>query len=183
MKAKKSSNWIWNKSESSNLHKFTVITDQESRYWVKIISPPSCTCPYFQKGKKVKNTCKHIVPTLLTKFKSPDNSILLPQVVFNQNQVEYLLDKLNNNGTSQQIPKEAEKTLINLSFAEQQSIFEANGGNTNAQKRFFDKLTERKDAKCCACGSIMPKNKLYVYVSGMYISRNQTFSDERKFYF
>ena len=36
MKAKKSSNWIWNKSESSNLHKFTVITDQESRYWVKL---------------------------------------------------------------------------------------------------------------------------------------------------
>ena len=31
----------------------------------------------------------------------------------------------------------------------------------------------------------MPKNKLrlYVYVSGMYIPPNQTFSKERKFYF
>ena len=95
----------------------------------------------FPKRKKVKNTCKHIVATLLTKFKLPDISMLLPQVAFTQNEVEYLLDKHNTNGKSQQIPKEAEKTIINLSFSEQQSIFEANEGYKNVQKWFLDKLT------------------------------------------
>ena len=118
---------------------------------------------------------------MLTKFKLPDISMMLPQVAFTQNEVEYLLDKHNTNGKSQQIPKEAEKTIINLSLSEQQSIFEANEGYKNIQKWFLDKLTERNDAKCCACRSTMPKNTLYVYLSGMYIPPNQTFSKERKF--
>ena len=66
----------------------------------------------FPKRKRVKNTCKHFVATLITKFKLPDDSMVLPQVAFTQNEVEYLLDKLNTNGKSQQIPKEAEKTTI-----------------------------------------------------------------------
>ena len=98
------SNWIWEKSESNNLHESTVITDQGSKYKVEIKSCPSCTCHYFQKENKVKNTCKHIAATVLTKFKLPDNSMLLPQVAFPQNEVEYLLDKLNTNGKSQAIP-------------------------------------------------------------------------------
>ena len=120
---------------------------------------------------------------MLTKFKLPDISMMLPQVAFTQNEVEYLLDKHNTNGKSQHIPKEAEKTIINLSLSEQQSIFEANEGYKNVQKWFLDKLTERNDAKCCACRSTMPKNTLYVYLSGMYIPPNQTFSKERKFCF
>ena len=97
-----------------------IIIDQRSRCKVDIKSCLPCTCPYLQKGKKVKNTCRHIVATLLTNFKLPDNSILLPQAAFTQNEVEYLSDKLNANAKSQQIPKKAEKTTINLSFAEQQ---------------------------------------------------------------
>ena len=78
-----------------------IITDQRSRCKVDIKSCLPCTCPYLQKGKKVKNTCRHIVATLLTNFKWPDNSILLPQVAFTQNEVEYLSDKLNANAKSQ----------------------------------------------------------------------------------
>ena len=78
-----------------------IITDQRSRCKVDIKSCRPCTCPYLQKGKKVKNTCRHIVATLLTNFKWPDNSILLPQVAFTQNEVEYLSDKLNANAKSQ----------------------------------------------------------------------------------
>ena len=89
--------------------------------------------------------------------------MLLPEVTFTQNEVDYLLDKLNTNGKSQQIPKEAEKTTTNLSFDEQQSIFEANEVNKNVQKWILEKLKERKDVKRCACGSTMPKNKLYMY--------------------
>ena len=51
MKAKKLSNWIWEKNKSNNLHEFTVITDQGSSYKVEIKSCPSFTRPYFQKGK------------------------------------------------------------------------------------------------------------------------------------
>ena len=118
-------------NQTTNLHEFRVITDQRSRYKAEIKSCPSCTCPYFQKEKRIKSTCKHIVATLLTKFKLLDNGMLLPQVAFTQNEVEYLLDKLHTNGKNQQIPKEAEKTTVNLSFAEQQLIFEANEGNKN----------------------------------------------------
>ena len=106
---------------------------------------------------------------MLTKFKLPDNSILLPQVVFTQNEIEYLLDNLNTNGKSQQIPKEAEKAIINLSFAEQQSKIETNEGNKNVQKWFLDKLTDRKDAKCCAYGSTMPKNKLCLCIREWHV--------------
>ena len=95
IEAKKSSNWIWERSESNNLHEFTVITDQVSRYKAEIKSCPPCTCPYFQKEKKFKSLCKHIVATLLKKFKLSDNSMLLPQLAFTQNEVEYLLDKHN----------------------------------------------------------------------------------------
>ena len=146
-----------------------IITDQRSRCKVDIKSCLPCTCPYLQKVKKVKNTCKHIVATLLTNFKLPDNSIVLPQVAFTQNEVEYLLDKLNANPKSQQIPKEAEKTTINLSFAEQQSKIETNEGNKNVQKWFLDKLTDRKDAKCCAYGSTMPKNKLCLCIREWHV--------------
>ena len=59
------SNWIWEKSESNNLHESTVITDQGSKYKVEIKSCPSCTCHYFQKENKVKNTCKHIAELCL----------------------------------------------------------------------------------------------------------------------
>ena len=45
MKAKKLSNWIWEKSELDNLLEFTVITDQGSRHKVENQSCPSCTCP------------------------------------------------------------------------------------------------------------------------------------------
>ena len=65
-------------------------------------------------------------------------------------------------------------------FAEQKSIFEANEGNKNVQKWLLDKLAERKDAKCCACGSAILKNTFYVYVSDIYITPNQTFSKEGK---
>ena len=70
--------------------------------------------------------------------------MLLPEVTFTQNEVDYLLDKLNTNGKSQQIPKEAEKTTGNLSFAEQQSIFEANEGNKNVQNGFLRNLKKEK---------------------------------------
>ena len=100
---------------------------------------------------------------MLTKCKLPDDSMLLPEVTFTQNEVDYLLDKLNTNEKSQQIPKEAEKTTGNLSFAEQQSIFEANEGNKNVQKWILEKLKGRKDVKCCTCGRTMPKNKAYMY--------------------
>ena len=89
--------------------------------------------------------------------------MLLPEVTFTQSEVDYLLDKLNTNGKSQQIPKETEKTTTNLSFAEQQSIFEANEGNKNVQKWILEKLKGRKDVKCCTCGRTMPKNKAYMY--------------------
>ena len=169
MKAKKLSSWIWEGSESNNLYKFTIITDQRSRCKVDIKSCLPCTCPYMQKEKKDKNTCKHIVATLLINFKLPDNSILLPQVSFTQKEVEYLLDKFNVIAKSQQIPKEAEKITINLSFAEQQSKIETNEGNKNVHKWFLDKLTERKDAKCCAYGSTMPKNKLYLCICEWHV--------------
>ena len=169
MKAKKLSNWIWERSESNNFHKFTIITDQRIRCKVDIKSCLPCTCSYLQKEKKVKNTCEHIAATLLTNFKLPDNSILLSQVAFTQNEVEYFLDKLNANAKSQQIPKEAEKTTINLSFAEQQLKIETNEGNKNVQKWFLEKLTERKGAKCCAYGSTMPKNKLYICIREWHV--------------
>ena len=70
--------------------------------------------------------------------------MLLPEVTFTQSEVDYLLDKLNTNGKSQQIPKETEKTTTNLSFAEQQSIFEANEGNKNVQNGFLRNLKKEK---------------------------------------
>ena len=75
--------------------------------------------------------------------------MLLPQDISTQSETEYLLGKLSTNGKSQQILKKAEKTTINLSFAEQQSIPKTN------EKWFLGKLTERKDSKCCV--SIMER--------------------------
>ena len=162
MKAKKLSNWIWEKSELDNLLEFTVIADQRSRHKVEIESCPSCTCPYFKKEKKGKNTCKHIVATLINKLNLPDNSILLPQVAFTQNEVEYLLDQLNTNGKSLEVPKEAEKTTTNLSFAEQQSIFEANEGNKSVQKWFLTNLLKEKIRKVVLVEVPCPR-KSYMY--------------------
>ena len=68
-------------------------------------------------------TCANI----LLQLRLP-NSMLLPQVAFAQKEVGYLLDKLNGNGKSQQMPKEADKATIYILFAEQQSIFEASEG-------------------------------------------------------
>ena len=108
--------------------------------------------------------------------------MVLPQVAFTQNEVEYLLDKLNTNGKSQQIPKEAEKTTIIFRLLNSNQFLRQMKVIKTFKNGFFDKLTEKKYVKCCRCGSTMPKNKLYVYVSGPYIPPNQTFSKEREFY-
>lgn len=80
--------------------------------------------------------------------------MLLPQDISTQSETEYLLGKLSTNGKSQQIFKKAEKTTINLSFAEQQSIPKTN------EKWFLGKLTERKDSKCCVSMKDHAQNKV-----------------------
>ena len=93
MKAKKLSNWIWEKRKPNKLHKFTVVTDQGSRYKVEIKSCPSCLWPDFQKEKRSRTRANILLQLWLPK--SNHQMICnVPKVAFTQNEVEYLMASL-----------------------------------------------------------------------------------------
>ena len=66
IEAKKLSNWIWERSESNNLHEFTVITDQVSRYKEKL-NLARLVHVLISKKKKSSRACANILSRLCLK--------------------------------------------------------------------------------------------------------------------
>jgi hypothetical protein len=149
------------------------------------------------EGKNTINTCLHIVWVLMNVFFVSKSSSLLAQINLTDNELTNILKKQkpggsssSNNGNNKQPPPSPSPSAsgsctIQLSEAEQLAIFEAHNDNSSEQEWFVDKLIARKSASCCARDSnaTMPAGKIYVFVKGLYIPKNQTFATERIYYF
>ena len=95
------------------------------------------------------------------------------------------IDVHHDGGTPEPAQGPSNHSPFNPRFtdAELKSIFEGNAAHRKNQIWYAGKLLVRKDAKCCACGATMPEGKVYIFVTGLYVPKDQTFSVERTFYF
>ena len=161
-----------------------IIIDQRSRCKVDIKSCLPCTCPYLQKGKKVKNTCRHI------------SQLCLP--ISNDQIIAYCYLKLHSHKTRLNIFRTSLMPMQKASkFLKKQkkqpSIFRLLNSNQKLKQMkvirtfkngFLTNLLKEKMRNAMLMEVLCPRTSYtYVYVSGMYIPPNETFSKERKFYF
>ena len=112
----------------------------------------------------------HNVWILLDKFGLKENNAILVQVSYSKQELVNIFAQVIHLSHPQHPPHQ----LLGLGLKSNQYLIDPNW--------LKDKVSRRKDSKCCTCWSTMPKRKTFLSAKG-YILPKQTFAIERTFYF
>ena len=148
----------------------------------RIGETPSCTYEYQNNLRKIKHRCKYIVRVLLDKSGIHPSNTILAQVSSTISEINVIFNSFMNelitNATKVYLVSHDVQNQISIfKDCEIQAVFETK--SEGPQKWYADNLL----TKCCTCSNTIPAQKLYVFVSELYIPPGQHFAKDHTFYF